>query len=121
MLTKHVRVHELTWKFLATSFHPGTSQDNHPSAVIAAQAAAAHRATQDATQALGLPFGDNSDAEHEDDSGDDDLLELTQGPPSKVSEAIALEVCPQCLAHIPASQFLHRDLPGRLQLPGHLP
>jgi hypothetical protein len=97
--------------------HPG--QDYYPSTAIAAAARHATQATQDS----GLSFGDNSDAEDEDDSADDDLLELTHGPPSKVSQAMALEVSPQCFAHFPISQFLHRDLLGRLQfqLLGQLP
>jgi hypothetical protein len=64
------------------SFLPGCGQDDHLFAPIAARDAA-----WNASQAS----DDESDDEH-DSEDDEDLLELTQGAPSRVSEAMVIEV-----------------------------
>jgi hypothetical protein len=69
-------------KFSVTLFLPGRGQDDHLFAPIAARDAA-----QNASQAS----DDESDDEHGSED-DEDLLELTQGAPSQVSEAMAIEV-----------------------------
>ncbi|KAH9953932.1 hypothetical protein BC827DRAFT_1159008 [Russula dissimulans] len=64
----------------ALSFYPGRSDDNHPLARI-----------QSRTQESGLN-GNDSNAETDEDSGDDShLAELAQGQPGKISEAMVIE------------------------------
>jgi hypothetical protein len=69
-------------KFSVTLFLPGHGQADHLYALIAACDAA-----RNASQAS----DDESDDEH-DSEDDEDLLELTQGAPSWVLEAMVIEV-----------------------------
>jgi hypothetical protein len=73
------------------SFRPGRGQDNHLFAPIAAR-----DATRNAAQASDLPFSDDENDDGHDSADDKDLLELTQGVPLQVSEAMVIEVGLHC-------------------------
>ena len=90
-------------KFSDPSFYPGHSNNNHPLASFEA-------GTRQ------FQYGDDDSSAGSENDLDDDLqlAELAQG---QISEALSLEVCPQCSLYIWDLSLFHRDLPGRPQLP----
>ena len=68
-------------KFLA-SYYPGRGQTTHPLASFPT-----------VPQGFDPSNGDHSDVESEGDWLNDKVAELAEGPPSRISEALANEVC----------------------------